>query len=142
MKGISLSRSLLCATLASIALAAGTAAAENPSGLPPHPGSPAMGVPAGSASGMSPENLGEGSSQLQQLHMQMMQDMQSMQMTGDADQDFAMMMKQHHEQAVKMAEIEARNGKSPELKAMANKIIQAQQQEIKKLEDWLSKNAK
>lgn len=135
MKGISLSRSLLCAAFASMALAAGTAAAEGPSGLPPHPGSP--------ASGMSPENISEGSRQLHQLHMQMMlQDMPQMQMTGDSDRDFAMMMKHHHEQGVKMAEIEARNGKSPELKAMANKIIQSQQQEIKKLDDWLNRNTK
>ncbi len=142
MNGFSLSRSMLCATLASMALAAGTVSARDPSGLPPHPGSPAMGVPPGSATGMSPQNMGEGSSQLHQLHMQMMQDMQSMQMTGDTDQDFAMMMKHHHEQAIKMAEIEARNGKSPEMKAMANKVIQSQQQEIKKLDDWLSRNTK
>lgn len=142
MNGFSLSRSMLCATLASMSLAAGTASADDTSGLPPHPSAPAMGLPAGSASGMNHQDMSEGSSQLHQLHEKMMQDMPQMQMTGDTDRDFAMMMRQHHEQGVKMAEVEAKNGKSPELKVMANQIIQSQRQEIKKLDDWLGKNKK
>lgn len=90
----------------------------------------------------SGHSMSQGSQEMHQMHMDMMQKMPEMKMTGDTDKDFAMMMKHHHEQGVKMAEIEAKNGKSPEMKAMANKIIQAQKQEIKKLEDWLSKNRK
>lgn len=90
----------------------------------------------------SGQGMSSGSQEMHQMHMDMMQKMPQMQMSGDTDKDFAMMMKHHHEQGVKMAEIEAKNGKSPEMKAMANKIIQTQKQEIKKLEDWLSKNKK
>lgn len=88
------------------------------------------------------QSMSQGSQEMHQMHMDMMQKMPQMQMTGDTDKDFAMMMKHHHEQGVKMAEIEAKNGKSPEMRAMANKIIQSQKQEIQKLEDWLSKNKK
>lgn len=144
MKFLTALRPLLYAVATSLTLAAGNAMADN-TGTPHHPRSPASAAPADphagmNMSGMSGQNMSPGSDQLHQQHMQMMQEMPQMQMTGNTDRDFAMMMKHHHEQGVKMAEIEAKNGKSPELKAMANKIIQDQKKEIKKLDDWLSKN--
>lgn len=122
-------RPMLYVAATSLVLAAGNAMAADP-----HAG---MNMP-----GMSGQSMSQGSKEMHQMHMDMMKNMPEMKMTGDTDKDFAMMMKHHHEQGVKMAEIEAKNGKSPELKAMANKIIQAQKQEIKTLENWLSKNAK
>lgn len=84
-----------------------------------------------------------GSSGSQQMHESMMsgmQKMQGMQPTGDTDKDFAMMMRMHHHQAVDMAKVEVQQGKSPELKAMAQKIIKDQQKEISQLDQWLAKN--
>ena len=45
-----------------------------------------------------------------------MDGMQKMQMSGDTDKDFAMMMKMHHQQALTMAEMELAQGKSSEMK--------------------------
>lgn len=66
--------------------------------------------------------------------------MHNMPMSGDVDKDFAAMMKHHHEQAVAMAQIELRDGKSPELKAMARKMIKDQKKEIDMLGAWLKKH--
>lgn len=69
-----------------------------------------------------------------------MEKMQSMQPTGNVDKDFAMMMRVHHQQAVEMAQAELRDGTSPELQAMAKKIVKDQQKEIVQLDRWLAKN--
>ncbi len=68
-----------------------------------------------------------------------MKKMESMKLTGDVDKDFAMMMKMHHQQALDMAKIEIAQGKSPEMKKMAKKIVLAQKKEIAESESWLSK---
>lgn len=68
-----------------------------------------------------------------------MDDMQKMQMSGDTDKDFAMMMKMHHQQALTMAEMEVEHGKSPEMKTMARRIIVAQKKEIAQFDKWLAK---
>lgn len=60
--------------------------------------------------------------------------MEGMTMTGDTDKDFARMMASHHRSGIEMAEIEAKYGKDPELKALAKKIIQMQNEEIRTLE--------
>lgn len=125
----------------------GLASAQEQDHSQHHPGAPVAATPAAGTTardmdGMQGQIMSQGSQQMHQMHMNMMQSTHQMQMSGDTDRDFAMMMKHHHEQGVKMAEIEAKHGKSPELKAMANKVIQSQKQEIKNLEDWLSKNKK
>jgi uncharacterized protein (DUF305 family) len=82
--------------------------------------------------------MAHGSDQMHEQMMAGMQKMQSMQPSGDIDKDFAMMMRMHHQQAVDMARAEAEHGKSPELKALAQKIINDQQNEIAQLEKWLA----
>ncbi|WP_082580266.1 DUF305 domain-containing protein [Pelomonas sp. Root1444] len=81
-----------------------------------------------------------GSEQMNKAMMSGMQQMQGMKMTGDTDKDFAMMMKMHHQQALDMAKAEVEHGKSAELKAMAQKMIKDQTQEIAKLDAWLQKS--
>lgn len=82
--------------------------------------------------------MDHGSKQMHEQMMGGMQKMQSMQSSGDTDKDFATMMRMHHQQAVDMARIEAEHGKSPELKALAQKIIKDQQKEIGQLDKWLA----
>ena len=83
---------------------------------------------------------GHGSEQMHKAMTAGMQSMQGMKMTGDTDKDFAAMMKMHHQQALDMAKAELEHGRSAELKAMAQKIIKDQTQEIAKLDAWLLKN--
>ena len=68
-----------------------------------------------------------------------MDGMQKMPMSGDVDKDFAMMMKLHHQQALNMSEMQLAQGKSPEMKAMAKRIIVAQKIEIAQFDKWLAK---
>ena len=89
---------------------------------------------------MGGEGMSMGSKKMHESMMKGMKEMQSMPMKGDTDQDFAMMMKKHHQSAVDMAKIEIKDGKDAELKGMAQKIIASQQQEIKQFEQWLDKH--
>ena len=85
------------------------------------------------------QSSNQGSERMHKVMSAGMQHMQSMKMTGDTDKDFAMMMRMHHQQALDMAKAEVEHGKSPDLKAMAQKIIKDQTQEIAKLDAWLQK---
>ena len=69
-----------------------------------------------------------------------MKDMKSMQMSGDADRDFAMKMKHHHEGALHMANVELKDGKDATLRRMATSIIEAQKKEIAELDHWLAQH--
>lgn len=53
-----------------------------------------------------------------------------MPMSGDVDKDFAAMMTMHHQQAIEMSEVLLKHGRDPELKALAERMKQAQQKEI------------
>lgn len=61
-----------------------------------------------------------------------------MKMTGNADYDFAMMMKKHHEKGLKMAQDELDKGKDPDMRAAATKIIETQKKEIEEFEKWMA----
>lgn len=81
-----------------------------------------------------------GSMEMKESMMKGMKEMDGMQMTGDADRDFAMMMKMHHQGAIDMAQMEMKSGKDAKMKAMAKKIEDAQRKEIKEFDDWLAKH--
>lgn len=100
----------------------------------------ASGAHAPMAMSSAPMQKGSGSEEMKKSMMSGMDAMQKMQMTGDTDKDFAMLMKMHHQQALEMAKPEVAHGKSPELKAMARKIIKDQTKEIDQLDAWLKKN--
>ncbi len=57
-------------------------------------------------------------------------------MTGDADRDFVAMMVPHHVSAVAMARTELRYGKSPQMRRLAQAIIDGQQREIGEMKAW------
>ncbi|URL01798.1 DUF305 domain-containing protein [Avibacterium sp. 20-126] len=67
----------------------------------------------------------------------MHRDMEKGMQYQDADVAFAASMLPHHEGAVKMAEIELKYGKDPELRQLAENIIKAQQSEIQFMQQWL-----
>lgn len=71
--------------------------------------------------------------------MKGMKDMGAMKSSGNVDNDFAMMMKKHHESALDMAQVELQHGKDAKMRSMAKKIIESQKKEIKEFDQWLAK---
>lgn len=75
------------------------------------------------------------------VFMRMMHDMMTQMMampkTQDPDNDFAMMMKMHHQGAINMSQEELKSGKDADMKAMAQTIISKQQAEIQQLDAFL-----
>jgi uncharacterized protein (DUF305 family) len=62
--------------------------------------------------------------------------------SGDVDQDFVRMMTPHHQEAMAMARKQIAEGKDPELKKMAQKMLEGQQEEVAELEDWAKRHGK
>lgn len=67
-----------------------------------------------------------------------MSKMQSMNMTGDFDVDFANMMVEHHQGGIDMAQMEVSQGKNDKLKAKAREIIDKQKKEQQELRDFVA----
>ena len=68
------------------------------------------------------------------MHENMMMDY-----TGNPDVDFIKGMIPHHKGAVAMAKIVLEYGKDPEVRALAEGIIKAQEDEIAWMQEWLKK---
>jgi uncharacterized protein (DUF305 family) len=84
-----------------------------------------------------PSGMKHGEGELQKSMSEMEGKMKGMQMSGDADKDFASMMTAHHQSAIDMARMELKNGMSNKLKQMAQKMIDDQNKEIKEFKTWL-----
>lgn len=106
----------------------------------------ALGSSALSSPAQAPQPLASSPRQAatpaaQQMHERMQGDLRAMQaikLSGDVDRDFAMMMRLHHQQAVEMGQFQLRHGKSPELRTLAQDIVNAQRREIEQLEKYLA----
>ena len=77
-----------------------------------------------------------GSKALHDAMMKGMSGMHGMKMTGDADHDFAMMMIQHHQQAIDMSRVVLKHGKDAETRKKAQEIIAASEKDIQELKKW------
>lgn len=72
---------------------------------------------------------------MEKMHQEMM-----IAPTGDADVDFVMGMIPHHQGAIDMAKILLEKGDDPEIRALCEGIIAAQEKEIAFMNEWLKKN--
>ncbi|MDZ5461077.1 DUF305 domain-containing protein [Azohydromonas lata] len=113
--------------MSGLTLLASGAALAQPASAPMHGGAAASG----------PLHGGAGQMDMHQAMRHGAQAMQDMKPTGNLDRDFAAMMRMHHQQAVEMSQAYLKQAKSPEMRAMAQKIIRDQKREIVQFDKWL-----
>ncbi len=85
-----------------------------------------------------PSNSNEA---FEEVNAKMHRDM-AIQFTGEADVDFVRGMIPHHQGAIDMAVVLLQYGSDPEIKKLAQDIIDAQKKEIAWMKDWLANKGK
>jgi uncharacterized protein (DUF305 family) len=88
--------------------------------------------PVGSSTALAPDLMAA----MHTMHAKM----EAMKLSGAVDNDFAMMMRMHHQGAIDMAKIEIARGKDPAMKKMAEKMVAAQTKEIAELDKWIARH--
>lgn len=87
-----------------------------------------------------PSGMKHGEGALQNAMQESEAKMKRMQMTGNVDKDFAMLMIHHHEDGIAMERLLLEHGMSDKLKEMAKKSIEHQQKDIQELKELQRKN--
>jgi len=85
-------------------------------------------------------SMAGGGMDMKSMMKDMNDKMASMKMSGNADVDFAMMMRIHHLGAIDMSEAQLRDGKNAQMRRMAKNIIAAQKKEISELDKFIAKS--
>ena len=93
-----------------------------------------------SAVAHEPDNA--GSPPMEKMAHEGMPHTPGMSMTGDADYDFAVNMRQHHAMAVTMSQEELKRGTDATLRNSAEKVIVDPTREIADLERWIALHKK
>lgn len=129
-------RSVRLVAVIALLAASASVTAQTPATPPvkPAPASEGMRMDMGKG-GMT---MGAGEGDMRSAMMKSMKDAESMKMSGNADRDFASMMKVHHQGAIDMAQLELKNGKDAKMRSLAKRVIGAQQKEIKEIDRWLA----
>ncbi|GAB2525616.1 hypothetical protein GCM10027189_00130 [Rufibacter soli] len=85
---------------------------------------------------MDMDSAKAGSNEIMDKMHDHMEDMRKVKLTGDPDNDFALIMAEHHKGGIEMAEEEVDNGTDTMLVNMAKRSITLQKDEREKLEDF------
>ncbi len=68
------------------------------------------------------------------------QEMMTAPMNGNVDHDFVSMMVPHHRGAVEMAQTYLKSGRDPEIRKLAQNIVDSQTKEIRFMRGWQAKH--